>query len=101
MAEEFARACAEVGRDPVTVRRSCSGGCACARTQEDAEAIAARFSSNDDEDFGFVGTPQQVVEQMRPFVDLGVDYFILDGAGFPKLTTLELLIAEVLPALNE
>ena len=30
-----------------------------------------------------------------------LDYFMLDGGGFPKLSTLELLINEVLPALNE
>ncbi len=37
---------------------------------------------------------------MRSFVDLGVDRFILDCAGFPDLTTLDLLIVEVLPALS-
>jgi hypothetical protein len=37
---------------------------------------------------------------MRSFVDLGVDRFILDCAGFPDSTTLDLLIDEVLPALN-
>ena len=31
---------------------------------------------------------------------MGVDYFIVDCGGFPDLTTLELLINEVLPALN-
>jgi hypothetical protein len=31
---------------------------------------------------------------------LGVDYFMLDCGGFPRLTTVELLIDEVLPALN-
>ena len=51
-------------------------------------------------DFGFGGTPQQLIEQMRLFIGLGVDYFMLDCRGFPKLTTLELLINEVLPALN-
>jgi hypothetical protein len=45
-----------------------------------------------------VGTPQQIVAQMRPFVELGVDSFLLDCGGFPNLTTLELLIHEVLPA---
>ncbi|MBM2849148.1 MAG: class flavin-dependent oxidoreductase, partial [Anaerolineales bacterium] len=53
------------------------------------------------DDFGFIGTPKQLVEQMRPFIDLGVDYFMLDCSGFPKLTTLEMLIHEVLPALND
>jgi alkanesulfonate monooxygenase SsuD/methylene tetrahydromethanopterin reductase-like flavin-dependent oxidoreductase (luciferase family) len=101
MAEEFARACAEVGRDPATVRRSWGGGCVCARTQEEAEAIAGgRCSSDDEEDFGFGGTPQQLVEQMRPFVALGVDYFMLDCMDFPSLTGLELIINEVVPALH-
>jgi alkanesulfonate monooxygenase SsuD/methylene tetrahydromethanopterin reductase-like flavin-dependent oxidoreductase (luciferase family) len=98
---EFERACAEVGRDPATVRRSWSGGCACAPTRAAAEALVGGWDpADDEEDFDFVGTPAQVVEQMRPFIELGVDYFILDGAGFPRLTTLELLIDEVLPAVN-
>jgi alkanesulfonate monooxygenase SsuD/methylene tetrahydromethanopterin reductase-like flavin-dependent oxidoreductase (luciferase family) len=101
MVEAFERACAEVGRDPSTVRRSWIGGCACAPTQAEAQALAGdRFSPNSDEDFGFVGTPPQLIEQMRPFIALGVDYFILDCGGFPNLTTLEMLINEVLPALN-
>ena len=28
---------------------------------------------------------------MRPFVDLGVDCFLLDCGGFPRLTTVETL----------
>jgi alkanesulfonate monooxygenase SsuD/methylene tetrahydromethanopterin reductase-like flavin-dependent oxidoreductase (luciferase family) len=103
MAEECERACAEVGRDPATLRRTWGGGCVCAPTQAEAEAIAGdRYSANSAfDDFDFVGTPQQVIAQMRPFIDLGVDYFIVDCGGFPKLTTLELLINEVLPALNK
>ena len=100
LAKEFAHACASVGREPSTVRRSWSGGCMCAPTQQRAEALAGDRYTADDEDFSFVGTPEQVAEQMRSFVDLGVDRFILDCAGFPDLTTLDLLIDEVLPALN-
>ncbi|HET7087520.1 MAG TPA: LLM class flavin-dependent oxidoreductase, partial [Anaerolineae bacterium] len=103
MAAQFERACAEVGRDPSTVRRSWGGGCACAPTQEEAEVFAGGLYSPDNafDDFGFVGTPRQLVEQMRPFIDLGVDYFMLDCGGFPKLTTLEMLVHKVLPALND
>jgi alkanesulfonate monooxygenase SsuD/methylene tetrahydromethanopterin reductase-like flavin-dependent oxidoreductase (luciferase family) len=102
LAGQFDRACAAVGRDPSTVRRSWSGGCACAPTQVEAEALVrGRFCLDDEEDFGFVGTPEQVVEQLRRFVALGVDSFILDCAGFPDLTTLETLIAHVLPALDD
>ena len=101
LAEEFARACAEVDRDPATVRRSWIGGCVCARTQAEAEAVAGgRVGIADEEDYGFVGTPEQVVAQMRPFVALGVDCFMLDCADFPRPTTLELLIDEVLPVLR-
>jgi alkanesulfonate monooxygenase SsuD/methylene tetrahydromethanopterin reductase-like flavin-dependent oxidoreductase (luciferase family) len=102
MAAELERACAEAGRDPATIRRSWGGGCACAPTPSEARAFAAGLYAPDEPgvDFGFVGTPAQLVDQMRPFVDLGVDTFMLDCGGFPDLTTLELLAGEVLPALN-
>lgn len=100
-AAEFERACAEVGRDPAAVSRSWSGGIACAATQAQAEALAGdRISTASEDDYGFVGTPQQVVEQMQPFIDLGVSTFMLDCAGFPDLTMLEHLVGEVLPQIN-
>jgi alkanesulfonate monooxygenase SsuD/methylene tetrahydromethanopterin reductase-like flavin-dependent oxidoreductase (luciferase family) len=95
------QACRELGRDPSTLGRSWGGGCACAPSQAEAEALAGdRFSSKDPEDFGFVGTPTQVVDQMRRFIDLGVDTFMLDCVDFPKMDMLELLIDKVLPAVN-
>ena len=102
VAAECERICLEVGRDPATLKRTWVGGCACTPTQEEALAIAGdRYSAqNEFDDFGFVGTPQQVIEQMLPFVEKGVDYFMLDCGGFPNLKTLEMLITEVLPALN-
>ena len=102
VAEECERACFEVGRDPATLTRSWVGGCACTSTQKDALALAGdRYSAtNMFDDFGFVGTPEQVIEQMLPFIEEGVDYFILDCGGFPQLTTLEMLATRVLPALK-
>jgi alkanesulfonate monooxygenase SsuD/methylene tetrahydromethanopterin reductase-like flavin-dependent oxidoreductase (luciferase family) len=101
LAAECERACAEVGRAPATLRRTWGGGCICAPTQAEAEALARElYDDSDPDNFDFVGSPQRIVEQMRPFVDMGVDYFMLDCGGFPRLTTLELLINEVLPALN-
>ncbi len=101
MVGTFEQACVAVGRDPTTVRRSWGGGCACASTETAAKRLAGdRFSVDNEDDFGFVGTPSQIVEQMRRFIDLGVDYFMVDCSGFPDLTTLELLVHEVLPALN-
>jgi alkanesulfonate monooxygenase SsuD/methylene tetrahydromethanopterin reductase-like flavin-dependent oxidoreductase (luciferase family) len=83
------------------VGRSWSGGCACAPPRAAAEALTGGWSrAKEEEAFDCVGTPAQVAEQMRPFIDLGVNYFILAGAGFPRLTTLEVLIDAVLPAVN-
>lgn len=102
MSGEFNAACAEVGRDPRTVTRSWSGACVCAPRQKDAETLAASiYSAGSEENFDFVGTPEQVIAQMRLFIAEGVEYFMLDCGGFPDLTTLRLLISEVLPALNE
>jgi alkanesulfonate monooxygenase SsuD/methylene tetrahydromethanopterin reductase-like flavin-dependent oxidoreductase (luciferase family) len=101
LVEEFERACAEVGRDPATVRRSWGGGCVCAPTQAQAERLGRARYRADEDDYSFVGTPTHVVEQMRAFIDLGVDYFMVDCGGFPNVTTLELLVNEVVPALND
>jgi alkanesulfonate monooxygenase SsuD/methylene tetrahydromethanopterin reductase-like flavin-dependent oxidoreductase (luciferase family) len=103
--QEFERACDEIGRDPATVRRTWGGGCVCAPTEPEVAALAAGrlemgpgYGYQVGEDF--VGTPAQIIEQMQPFVELGVDYFILDCGGFPRLTTVEMLVNEVLPAFN-
>jgi alkanesulfonate monooxygenase SsuD/methylene tetrahydromethanopterin reductase-like flavin-dependent oxidoreductase (luciferase family) len=97
-AAELERACAEVGRDPATLRRTWFGGCACGATPEQATTRnnAGRITTEN----AFLGTPEQIVEQMQAFVDLGVDYFIIGCGGFPDLTTLELVIERVMPALN-
>ncbi len=91
------RACADVGRDPATVRRTWFGGCLCAPTPVGVEGLNKNqlpIGPN------FIGTPAQVVEQMRQYIDLGVDYFMLVNQAFPDLTTLQMLVDEVLPALN-
>jgi alkanesulfonate monooxygenase SsuD/methylene tetrahydromethanopterin reductase-like flavin-dependent oxidoreductase (luciferase family) len=86
-----------VGRDPKTLRRTWFGRCLCAPTEEAVEALNVDHLTLDR---AFVGTPAQVIEQMRSFVDLGVDYFMLSCGGFPHLTTLEMFLNEVLPALE-
>ncbi len=95
--EECERACEKEQRDPATLRRTWFGGCLCAPTEKDVKALNKYGMSAGT---AFVGTPAQIIDQMRPFLDLGVDYFMLSSGGFPELTTLEMLVSEVLPALN-
>jgi alkanesulfonate monooxygenase SsuD/methylene tetrahydromethanopterin reductase-like flavin-dependent oxidoreductase (luciferase family) len=104
--QEFERACDELGRDPASVRRTWGGGCVCAPTEAEVVELAAERRQVLGEASAYqvgedlVGTPAQIIEQIQPFIELGVDYFMLDCGGFPRLTTVELLVNEVLPALN-
>lgn len=102
----FQQACAVEGRDPASVQLVWSGGCVCAASEAQVAALAAERGELMGDACAyrvgesFVGTPAQIVAQMQPFIELGVDYFLLDCGGFPQLTTAELLVNEVLPALN-
>lgn len=96
-AQECERACYEVGRDPTTLRRTWFGPCICAPTETEVQQLNAGGLRTDQ---GFVGTPRQVIEQMQPFIESGVDYFMLNCGDFPNLTTLETLAGEVLPSLQ-
>ena len=48
----------------------------------------------------FVGTVQQVVERMKEYAEAGVQHFVLNTELFDDLDMLELLAAEVLPAVT-
>jgi len=91
-------ACAAVGRAPATLRRTLQIGCYCAPTEKELQALTANQDLRPG--FSFVGTSEQIAEQLRPFIDLGIEYFQIGCGGFPRLTTLETLVAEVLPLLN-
>jgi len=95
--EECERACDAVGRDSATLRHTWFGGCLCAPTEAEVQGLNGMGMSSAN---AFVGTPAQILEQMQPFLDLGVDYFMLNCGGFPELTTLATLVNEVLPTLN-
>jgi alkanesulfonate monooxygenase SsuD/methylene tetrahydromethanopterin reductase-like flavin-dependent oxidoreductase (luciferase family) len=102
LSAELDRTCRALNRDPTSLRRTWAGGCACAPTAAAARDLAGdRVSADNPDDFGFVGTPAQIVQQMRPFIEAGVDYFMLDCGGWPRLTTLEQLVQSVLPAVNQ
>lgn len=93
-------ACEAIGRDPKTLRRTAMVTSYCAPTESQAKELAATHKGPFGP--GFVGTPEQVVEQFRAFVEAGFDYFMISpGAIHNDLTTVELLANEVLPALNQ
>jgi alkanesulfonate monooxygenase SsuD/methylene tetrahydromethanopterin reductase-like flavin-dependent oxidoreductase (luciferase family) len=93
-------ACEKVGRDPKTLRRTAMIGCYCAPTEQKLKELTSNHRGQFS--MGIVGTPSQVVEQFQPFVEAGIDYFMIRAGGAPHdLTSLEMLSHEVLPALNK
>ena len=68
---------------------------AVARDEKDARRLAegSPFYSGT----SLIGTPEQVREQLRGWVRLGVTHFQLRFADFPRADGLQLFMEEVLP----
>ena len=86
--------CAEVGRDPSTLRLTWFGRLIVAKTE--AEAIA-RGQGHWTRDNALVGTPAQVVEAMQQFVEIGVSYFMAEVFGLPNPDVIRMVLEDVLP----
>jgi len=85
--------CETVGRDPSTIRRTWFGRLVIGRTEAEARSLGGKWTPEN----AFVGTPQQVVEQMMPFVEAGVDYFMTEILGLPDPDVIGMLLEDVLP----
>ena len=90
----------EVGRDPAEIRKTWMGVVSIAPTHEQAKNSIAGYPIWPG-DVPIVGTPPEVVAQLRRFTALGVDLFILSFAGEPDLAGIDLFIEHVLPCFGE
>jgi alkanesulfonate monooxygenase SsuD/methylene tetrahydromethanopterin reductase-like flavin-dependent oxidoreductase (luciferase family) len=97
---ECERACDEVGRDPATLHRTWFGGCFCAENETELRRLNV---DNATPERALVGTPQQVIEQIQSFVELGVDHFelVLPFEHPMSKYSMEILASEVLPAFKD
>ena len=86
--------CQTEGRDPATLRLSWFGRLAVGRTEAEALALGGGKWTPAN---AFVGTPLQVVEQMRPFVEAGVDFFMPIVLGLPNTDIAGMIVDEVIP----
>ncbi len=88
------RHCESIGRDFDTIEKSWFGRLAVANTEAEALALSnGRWNPTN----AFVGTPQQAVDLMRPFIDAGVGYFMLEVLGLPDAATIDRVLGDVLP----
>lgn len=76
--------CAEVGRDAAEITKTRLGTLVLRETNEEAAAIADKLRANwgvDEEQFRaavVAGGPDEVVEQVQPYLDTGLDGFIFN-----------------------
>jgi alkanesulfonate monooxygenase SsuD/methylene tetrahydromethanopterin reductase-like flavin-dependent oxidoreductase (luciferase family) len=103
--EILRRHCEEVGRDESEIERTVGMG-TCIIRDDPAEAqrllndIFERNGRAEPWKNQLVGTPEQVAEKMRPFLDISFRHFII---GFPSphdAETMERLISDVKPELE-
>jgi alkanesulfonate monooxygenase SsuD/methylene tetrahydromethanopterin reductase-like flavin-dependent oxidoreductase (luciferase family) len=86
--------CAAVGRDFTSIKTTLEAFVAIAETEEAVQRIASRGRRAN-----FAGTPEAVVKQVTPFIDLGVDYFILRFLDQPRTDGAKLFAEQVIPQL--
>ena len=108
--------CREVGRDPSEIRRSIMAGYLIGHDRAELEQRAAWLREvlpdlggmppgevvgtlRERKGRWFVGSPEEIVEQMREYVPVGVQLFMLQHYLLDDSEGLDLLAAEVMPAL--
>lgn len=90
------RHCEDVGRDYESIRKTFTFTAFLAPTRAEARALAG--SRLEAEVPPFAGEPDDMVEYIRSFTDLGVDLFQLVFPGFPETRDMDLFVEKVLPA---
>ena len=104
--EVLAEHCRAVGRDPGDVRKSLVVQAVVARTQDELDARLASLAGARGASIeamrarAMVGTPEQCVEQLMPYVEAGVGDFIIGARAPVDYVTLELVAGEVAPAVK-
>lgn len=84
--------CRAIGRDPASIRLSWLGRLVLGRTQAEALQRGGPWTTAN----AIVGTPAQVNEQLQQFIDLGVDYFMVEVLDVDTTDIRRMLLDEVM-----
>lgn len=97
--ERVDAACASVGRDPATLRRSFAVTVCCGRDETEVErrATAAGWKVDDLRRVGACGTPSAVLDRLSQWSQVGATVAYLQLVDPEDLDHIELLSSEVLP----
>jgi alkanesulfonate monooxygenase SsuD/methylene tetrahydromethanopterin reductase-like flavin-dependent oxidoreductase (luciferase family) len=90
--------CEAIRRDPASIQMSWFGRLAVGKTEAEALALSdGKWNPTN----AFTGTPQQVIELMSPFVELGVELFMVEILGLPDPYVIHTVLDEILPHLRQ
>ncbi len=104
--EALDRQCMRVGREPAGIRRSWAAYTLIAETDEGAEMSMRQYTRKVEARYGgaggtrrppLAGNPEQIVEQVRRYIDAGVSLFIIRFMGENIHREAEVFADEVLP----
>jgi F420-dependent oxidoreductase-like protein len=93
--------CAKIGRDPATIVRSVAQVLCCGRDDAELAHRAERIGREVGEmrEHGLAGTPQELVDKIETFADVGVTRVYLQVHDLADLEHLEFVAAEVMAKL--
>ena len=89
--------CDAIGRDPTSLRLTWFGRLAVSNSEVEAEALSGGKWTKER---ALVGTPTQVVKQLQQFIELGVDYFMVEVLGLSNPDIMRIVLEEVLPIVS-
>jgi len=95
--------CRAVGRDPGEIVKTLANIVAIAGKSGDAWRLAEEspFIARGEEDRFIVGSPEEVLEKIADYVELGVEHFMLRFVDFPRTDGAKLFARKVIPYFRE
>jgi len=90
----------DIDRDPASIRYTWFGRVSIGETEAEAQKWGQSRTQKWTKDNAFVGTPEQIANQMGGFIDVGCDYFMVDVIGLPNEDVIGLMTEELIPKLK-
>ena len=93
--------CETIGRDKSSLRKTWFGRLSVGKTEAEARERAINLGFGHHVGWklegAFIGTPQQIVDALGPFVEAGVDYFMFEIIGLPDPDVIGMFVEDILP----
>jgi F420-dependent oxidoreductase-like protein len=105
--EVLKRHCEEIGRDYGEIEKSCSTDVIIGESEKEIQSIVRELVKDgwdikeESRENQLIGTPEQCVEQLKRFVEVGTTYFIFHFARGLETRSYELFAKEVIPEFRD